>query len=89
MTDLCQGCLAHPCVEVCPKGAVSIRHGKSVIDQEKCVKCGQCANVCPYGAINLIERPCAKACGMDAIGSDEHGRATITRTSVSRAACAL
>ena len=77
VTDLCQGCLAHPCVEVCPKGAVSIRHGKSVIDQEKCVKCGQCANVCPYGAINLIERPCAKACGMDAIGSDDHGRATI------------
>ena len=77
VTDLCQGCLAHPCVEVCPKGAVSIRHGRSVIDQEKCVKCGQCANVCPYGAINLIERPCARACGMDAISSDEHGRATI------------
>ena len=35
VTDLCQGCLAHPCVEVCPKGAVSIRHVKSVIDQEK------------------------------------------------------
>lgn len=77
VTDLCQGCLAHPCVEVCPKDAVSIRHGRSVIDPEKCVKCGQCANVCPYGAINKIERPCAKACGMDAIGSDEYGRAAI------------
>ena len=77
VTDLCQGCLAHPCVEVCPKGAVSIQHGCSVIDQEKCIKCGQCANVCPYGAINKIERPCAKACGMDAIGSDEYGRAKI------------
>ena len=77
VTDLCQGCLAHPCVEVCPKGAVSIQHGRSVIDQEKCIKCGQCANVCPYGAINKIERPCAKACGMDAIGSDEYGRAKI------------
>ena len=39
VTDMCQGCLAHPCVEVCPKGAVSIVHGKSVIDQSKCVKC--------------------------------------------------
>ncbi len=77
VTDLCQGCLAHPCVEVCPKGAVSIQHGRSIIDQEKCIKCGQCANVCPYGAINKIERPCAKACGMDAIGSDEYGRAKI------------
>lgn len=77
VTDLCQGCLAHPCSEVCPKGAVSIVHGRSVIDQEKCVKCGQCANVCPYGAIHKMERPCAKACGMDAITSDEHGRADI------------
>ena len=77
VTDMCQGCLAHPCVEVCPKGAVSIVHGKSVIDQSKCVKCGQCANVCPYGAIHKMERPCAKACGMDAIGSDELGRARI------------
>ncbi len=77
VTNLCQGCLAHPCVEVCPKDAVSIVHGKSIIDPEKCVKCGQCANVCPYGAINKIERPCAAACGMDAIGSDELGRAKI------------
>ena len=77
VTDLCQGCLAHPCTEVCPKDAVSIVHGKSVIDQSKCIKCGQCANVCPYGAIHKMERPCAKACGMNAIGSDEHKRATI------------
>lgn len=77
VTDMCQGCLAHPCTEVCPKGAVSIVHGRSVIDQSKCVKCGLCANACPYGAINKMERPCAKACGMDAIGSDELGRAKI------------
>ncbi|MEG2699009.1 MAG: [Fe-Fe] hydrogenase large subunit C-terminal domain-containing protein, partial [Ruthenibacterium sp.] len=77
VTNLCQGCLAHPCSEVCPKGAVSIVHGKSVIDQEKCIKCGQCANVCPYGAINKMERPCAKACGMNAISSDAQGRAEI------------
>lgn len=79
VTDLCQGCLAHPCKEVCPKGAVSIVHGKSVIDQEKCIKCGRCKDVCPYGAINKMERPCARACGMDAIVSDEHGRAIINQ----------
>ena len=77
VTDCCQGCLAHPCKEVCPKGAISIQHGKSVIDQSKCVKCGRCKDVCPYGAILKMERPCAKACGVDAIGSDELGRATI------------
>lgn len=77
VTDCCQGCLAHPCKEVCPKGAISLVHGKSVIDQSKCVKCGRCKDVCPYGAILKMERPCAKACGMDAIGSDELGRAKI------------
>ena len=32
---------------------------------------------CPYNAIIKFERPCAEACGMDAIGSDELGRAKI------------
>ena len=34
VTDGCQGCMAHPCVEVCPKGAVSLErfNGRSVID---------------------------------------------------------
>ncbi|MGN0667474.1 MAG: 4Fe-4S dicluster domain-containing protein [Huintestinicola sp.] len=77
VTEVCQGCLENPCKEVCPRGAISIRHGKSVIDQEKCIQCGRCKDVCPYKAILKVERPCAKACGMDAIGSDEHGRAKI------------
>ena len=77
VSDMCQGCLAHPCVEVCPKKAISLVNGKSVIDQEKCIKCGRCTDVCPYGAILKMERPCAKACGMDAIGSDENGCAKI------------
>lgn len=77
VTDGCQGCLAHPCKEVCPKGAISIQGGKSVIDQEKCIKCGKCVSVCPYHAIIKQERPCSKACGVNAIGSDEYGRAEI------------
>ena len=77
VTDACQGCLAHPCKEVCPKKAISIVNGKSVIDQEKCIKCGKCIGACAYGAILRLERPCAKACGMNAIGSDEYGRADI------------
>jgi len=77
VSDLCQGCLAHPCMEVCPKGAISFRSGRSFIDQTKCVKCGHCANVCPYHAIVKTERPCMNACGMDAIHSDALGRAQI------------
>ena len=77
VTDACQGCLAHPCKEVCPKGAIDIINGRSIIDQEKCIKCGLCIKNCPYGAIMKMERPCAKACGMDAIQTDEHGHADI------------
>ena len=78
VTDLCQGCLAHPCREVCPRDAISVIKGnKSEIDQDKCIKCGKCIEQCPYNAIVKIERPCAAACGMDAIESDEHGRARI------------
>ena len=77
VSNLCQGCLAHPCMEVCPKDAISFRNGRSHIDQEKCIKCGKCAEVCPYGAIVTTERPCAAACGMKAIHSDALGRAEI------------
>jgi [FeFe] hydrogenase (group B1/B3) len=77
VTDACQGCLAHPCREVCPKNAVRMINGKSVIDHEKCIKCGKCMSVCPYNAIVRQERPCAKACGMNAIGTDEYGYADI------------
>lgn len=77
VTDACQGCLAHPCKEVCPKGAITFKGGRSHIDPEKCIKCGKCIGACAYGAILRMERPCAKACGMKAISSDEYGRADI------------
>lgn len=77
VTNTCQGCLAHPCREICPKGAISFIDKKAYIDQEKCISCGLCAKTCPYTAIHKHVRPCAASCGMDAIGSDEHGRALI------------
>ena len=77
VSDLCQGCLAHPCMEVCPKKAITWESGRSTIDQDKCIKCGRCVTVCPYNAIVKTERPCAAACGMGAIHSDELGRAEI------------
>jgi len=77
VTESCQNCLAASCQKVCPKDAVSFVNGKSHIDPEKCIKCGKCANACPYHAIIHLERPCQAACGMDAIGCDAHGRAVI------------
>ena len=77
VTEGCQGCLEHPCREVCPKDAITMIHGKSKIDENKCIKCGKCIEVCPYNAIIKQERPCSQACGMGAIHSYEYGRAEI------------
>ena len=77
VTDKCMGCLAHPCNEVCPRGAITMQNGHSVIDQTKCVKCGKCKTVCPYDAISHQQRPCLAHCGVNAIHSDSHGRAII------------
>lgn len=77
VTNGCQGCLSHQCTEVCPKDAIHIVNGRSLIDQDKCIKCGRCMDACPYSAIVKIERPCAASCGMNAIGSDEDGKAVI------------
>lgn len=77
VSDCCMGCIAHPCVPVCPTSAVSMVEGKSHIDQSKCIKCGRCKQVCPYNAILYRERPCAAACGVNAIGSDGEGFADI------------
>lgn len=77
VSDNCRKCLAHPCTTVCPVNAVSIGKNAAIIDQEKCIKCGRCVTACPYQAILRFGRPCAQACGADAIGSDELGRARI------------
>ena len=51
VSNVCKGCLAHPCQEVCPKGAISMVNGRSFIDQDKCIQCGACIHSCPFGAI--------------------------------------
>ena len=79
VSNYCQNCLAASCQQVCPKGAISFRNNRSYIDLEKCIRCGKCEKACPYNAIVHLERPCAAACGMDAIGSDDHGRAVINQ----------
>ena len=78
VTDGCQSCLAHPCIEACPKDCIEIKE-HAVIDQERCIQCGRCKQVCPYQAILKQERPCARACGVDAIVSDEQNRAVINQ----------
>lgn len=77
VTDLCQGCIARPCLVNCNFGAVSIVDGKSRIDRTQCKNCGRCMNTCPYGAIVKIHVPCEEACPVGAIRKSEEGRAEI------------
>ena len=79
VSNYCQNCLARSCEKVCPRDAITIRNNRSYIDLDKCIRCGKCAKACSYNAIVHLERPCAAACGMDAIESDEHGRAKINQ----------
>ncbi|SHH32937.1 [FeFe] hydrogenase, group B1/B3 [Anaerosphaera aminiphila DSM 21120] len=77
VTNNCRKCMAHPCTNVCPVNAVSMTRNGALIDKEKCIKCGRCKDACPYSAIVKYDRPCAEACGVNAISSDKYGRAEI------------
>ena len=76
-TPNCRGCFARPCVYSCPKGAISVVDGRSVVDQSKCVKCGRCIAACPYHAIVKTSVPCEEACPVGAIRKNAHGVAEI------------
>lgn len=78
VTDLCRGCIAHRCKDVCKLNAITFDdEGQAHIDKSKCVECGKCAKVCPYGAIANFKRPCERACKFDAIKMAEGGEAEI------------
>ena len=80
VTNLCQSCVARPCMKACRFGAISNTGGKSVVDTEKCKKFGLCMSACPYGAIIKTVVPCENACPVDAIAKDENGTARIDET---------
>ena len=77
VTDLCQGCVARPCMSSCKFGAISIVNGRSVIDDSKCKKCQMCVKACPYNAIVKVTVPCEDACPVGAIKKDDTGFASI------------
>ena len=79
VSNLCRGCLAHSCMEVCPRDAITHVDGQAHIDESKCIKCGKCKSACPYDAIGKKVRPWSVACGVKAIESDEYGRAVINQ----------
>ena len=44
------------CLYVCPTGAIDTEN--SIIDVNKCIGCGACADACPSSAISMVPKNC-------------------------------
>ena len=77
VNDACRGCLATRCVHVCPRDAITIVNRHAQIDHNKCIMCGKCIPVCPYGAIVKNLRPCERSCPTGAISMGADRKASI------------
>lgn len=49
ITDQCQGCKI--CYSKCPQKCIDLSQKPLVIRQENCLHCGNCMEVCPFGAV--------------------------------------
>lgn len=77
VTDACRHCVAHKCVNKCPKQAISLHQNRAYIDKTTCIECGLCKKACPYGAIIEVSRPCERACALNAIHAGADRKAKI------------
>ncbi len=62
-TDRCKGC--ELCISVCPKKILKINeaqinirgyHPASIMNEELCIACANCAVMCPDGSINVYAK---------------------------------
>lgn len=53
---VCQQCEDAPCKTICPTEAIV---GKEV-EEDKCIACGLCMMVCPFGAISIEDKKAQK-----------------------------
>jgi nitroreductase/NAD-dependent dihydropyrimidine dehydrogenase PreA subunit len=50
--ELCTGCGA--CIDICPSKTLSLVDGKAEVTGDDSMQCGQCAAVCPEGAVRVV-----------------------------------
>ena len=59
----CRHCETPLCISACISGALTkIGDGVVTIDKNKCVGCGSCVMMCPYGAIEVSDDHVATKC---------------------------
>jgi carbon-monoxide dehydrogenase iron sulfur subunit len=86
----CQQCASAPCAEACISGSLRQEPGGVSHDPERCVGCGSCSLVCPFGMIRPLEGqdrmtkcnlcreeavpPCVRACMTKALVLEDSAR---------------
>ena len=48
-------CGSAECIKACPEKAITLQHGKAVLDEARCDLDGICIPACPQGAIGFLE----------------------------------
>lgn len=91
----CRHCEDPPCARVCPAGALHLESGLVVHEPGRCLGCGACQLVCPFGVITRLpgskivakcdrcaDRPgpaCVEACPTGALRFGDPGEAAASR----------